>query len=322
MSKISVIVPVYNAEEYLRLCVDSILAQTFTDFELLLIDDGSKDNSGVICDQYAAKDSRVRVFHKENGGVSSARNLGLENAKGDWIIFIDSDDWIADEMFKDIYEKAVSGNADLVYCDLLMQFDDHSEVLHIAEYDTDKTKMLNNFIKSTFGTAVGMFAKKRLYEINEVRYPVGVKYCEDFYVGIRLMLYSEKICYLPTTYYCYNRQNESSASFSFSHHDSNGVQWVFMDSIDLFKREGKYNEHAETLCWRLLKSKQDLVLDEKTYEKFLSMHPDSHRYIWSCPYINVKIKIMMWSLSHNLSFIAQMLLLVRKIRLKFYNIDY
>ena len=94
MSKISVIVPVYNTEKYLRRCVDSILAQTFTDFELLLIDDGSTDGSGAICDEYALKDSRVRVFHKENGGASSARNLGLDNAQGEWITFVDSDDWV------------------------------------------------------------------------------------------------------------------------------------------------------------------------------------------------------------------------------------
>lgn len=81
MPLISVIVPVYNTEKYLHRCIDSILAQTFTDFELLLIDDGSKDNSGKICDEYAAKDSRVRVFHKENGGASSARYMGLNNAK-------------------------------------------------------------------------------------------------------------------------------------------------------------------------------------------------------------------------------------------------
>ena len=100
MSKISVIVPVYNTEKYLHRCIDSILAQTFTDFELLLIDDGSKDNSGAICDEYAAKDSRVRVFHKENGGVSSARNMGLDNAQGEWITFVDSDDVL--------YESALS----------------------------------------------------------------------------------------------------------------------------------------------------------------------------------------------------------------------
>ena len=94
MPKISVIVPVYNAEKYFHRCIDSILAQTFTNFELLLINDGSKDNSGRICDEYAQKDSRVRVFHKENGGASSARNLGLDNAVGKWIMFVDSDDWV------------------------------------------------------------------------------------------------------------------------------------------------------------------------------------------------------------------------------------
>ena len=92
---ISVIVPVYKAEKYLRRCIDSILAQTYTDFELLLIDDGSPDRSGEICDEYAKQDSRVRVFHKPNAGVSSARNLGLDNAKGDWITFVDADDYLA-----------------------------------------------------------------------------------------------------------------------------------------------------------------------------------------------------------------------------------
>ena len=89
---ISVIIPVYNTEKYLHRCIDSVLAQTYQDFELLLIDDGSKDSSGTICDEYAAKDTRVRVFHKENGGVSSARNVGLDNAQGEWITFVDSDD--------------------------------------------------------------------------------------------------------------------------------------------------------------------------------------------------------------------------------------
>ena len=92
--KISVIVPVYNTEKYLRRCVDSILAQTYTDFELLLVNDGSTDGSGAICDEYATRDQRVRVFHKNNGGVSSARNLGLDNACGEWITFADSDDYV------------------------------------------------------------------------------------------------------------------------------------------------------------------------------------------------------------------------------------
>lgn len=97
--KISIIVPVYNVEQYLRRCIDSILNQSFTDFELLLIDDGSKDKSGEICDEYAARDSRIRVFHKENGGVSSARNVGLDNARGEWVAFVDADDEVSDGYF-------------------------------------------------------------------------------------------------------------------------------------------------------------------------------------------------------------------------------
>lgn len=91
------IVPVYNTEKYLDECIQSILNQSFTDFELLLIDDGSTDRSGEICDQYVTKDERVRVFHKENGGVSSARNMGLDEARGEWIAFVDSDDWVFPE---------------------------------------------------------------------------------------------------------------------------------------------------------------------------------------------------------------------------------
>lgn len=104
---ISIIVPVYNTEKYLHRCIDSVLAQTYKDFELLLIDDGSTDSSGAICDEYAEKDGRVRVFHKKNGGVSSARNLGLDNAQGEWITFVDSDDYIEENFL-----KSFDGNLD------------------------------------------------------------------------------------------------------------------------------------------------------------------------------------------------------------------
>lgn len=100
--KVSIIVPVYNAENFLDKCIDSILAQDYSDFELLLIDDGSKDSSGKICDKYALKDRRVRAFHNANGGVSSARNVGVLQAKGEWIVFIDADDWITKDYIKEL----------------------------------------------------------------------------------------------------------------------------------------------------------------------------------------------------------------------------
>ena len=98
MAEVSIIVPVYQVEKYIRQCVDSILAQTFTDFELILVDDGSKDQSGQICDEYARMDTRVKVIHKENGGLSDARNTGMDQASGKYFMFVDSDDYIAPTM--------------------------------------------------------------------------------------------------------------------------------------------------------------------------------------------------------------------------------
>ncbi len=116
MCEISIIVPVYKVEKYLKKCVDSILAQTFSDFELILVDDGSPDNSGRICDDYAKKDARVRVVHKQNGGLSSARNAGIEVAKGKYLGFVDSDDYIAEDMYELLYKAIIKEEADLSIC--------------------------------------------------------------------------------------------------------------------------------------------------------------------------------------------------------------
>ena len=107
MPKVSIIVPIYKAEKYLHRCVDSIIAQTFTDWELLLVDDGSPDRSGEICDEYTGRDNRIRVIHKENGGVSSARNAGLDVAKGQWVVFVDSDDWCEAYYLADFFKEGI-----------------------------------------------------------------------------------------------------------------------------------------------------------------------------------------------------------------------
>ena len=115
---ISIIVAVYKAESCLRRCVDSLLAQTFQDYEILLVDDGSPDRSGEICDEYARKDNRVRVFHKENGGVASARQCGMNNARGEYVIHADPDDWVEPNMLEELYGKAKEENANMIICDV------------------------------------------------------------------------------------------------------------------------------------------------------------------------------------------------------------
>ena len=109
MEKISVIVPVYKTEEYLKRCVDSILASTYENLEVILVDDGSPDNSGKICDEYAQKDSRIKVIHKENGGAADSRNVGTSQASGEYVVYIDSDDFIEDKgFFEELYQKNLS----------------------------------------------------------------------------------------------------------------------------------------------------------------------------------------------------------------------
>ncbi|MCT0015469.1 glycosyltransferase family 2 protein, partial [Lactococcus lactis subsp. lactis] len=127
MPKISVIVPVYNVEKLLRRCLDSIINQSFEDFELLLIDDGSKDNSGQICDHYKKQDERVRVWHIPNGGQSAARNLGIDNVQGDFIAFIDSDDFVELDYLEQLYQPMLEDEVDVVSCRYIAYSEDRDE---------------------------------------------------------------------------------------------------------------------------------------------------------------------------------------------------
>lgn len=174
---ISIIVPVYNVEKFLHRCIDSILAQTFTDFELLLINDGSKDNSGIICDEYAAKDNRVRVFHKENGGASAARNYGLDKAVGQYICFIDSDDWVD----KDYIERLLPNeDEDMVICSYMY---DTGEIFHLSDVVRDKQdigKVLHILIDHMAICAPWCKIMRRdIIEQNNIRFDVNVSAGED-----------------------------------------------------------------------------------------------------------------------------------------------
>ncbi len=205
--KISVIVPVYKAEKYLHRCVDSILAQKFTDFELILVNDGSPDNSGAICDEYAQKDSRVRVFHKENGGVALARNLGLDNAKGEWITFIDADDYIEDG-FLYIPDSAQD--------DLLIQ---NYKVIEGENYDvkfensiippTQIQEFINqNIDKLWLRTPWSKFFKREIIYKNKIKFTEGVKIGEDTIFVLDYLYYTKSVRYMASASYVYEN-NES-----------------------------------------------------------------------------------------------------------------
>ena len=202
---VSIIVPVYNAEKYLNRCIDSILSQTMTDFELLLIDDGSKDNSGRICDEYSEKDARVRVFHKPNGGVSSARNLGLDNAKGKWITFVDADDRCSCNYLEHLLSK-VDDDTDLIisYAVICDSTGEKAEVY--PEYRVNATNFERLFVDSDMHWHTSPWAKlyraSIIYE-NSLRFNEMMHIGEDADFLFSFMLITDKIYVSSDTDYYY-----------------------------------------------------------------------------------------------------------------------
>lgn len=205
MPKISVIIPVYNADKYLNYCIDSILAQTFVDFELLLINDGSNDKSEIICNEYAQIDSRVRVFHKKNEGVSSARNLGLSEALGEWITFVDADDYLC----KDSLESLLNGaSADLIVGGFsrIYKYSGRIELF----YPEDRKINLKNDL-DYFGKMIGIylttpwckFFKNSIIRNNKLKFNKDLFYGEDTDFVFRYVLQIDSIQFVSKQVYCY-----------------------------------------------------------------------------------------------------------------------
>ena len=202
---ISVIVPVYKAEKYLHRCVDSILAQSYTDFELLLIDDGSPDNSGAICDEYVAKDSRVRVFHKENGGVSSARNFGVDNALGKYVAFCDADDYVG-ENWLIAFSEGTYNEVDLVIQGIYyITNKGNIEPKYLAPYKgngvVDKRNLIVQLmLQGVYGCPVTKLFRKQIIEENHIRFDTNSTFREDE------QFFSKYLEYV-TTFKCIDKEN-------------------------------------------------------------------------------------------------------------------
>lgn len=205
MPMVSVIVPVYKVEPYIHQCVDSILAQTYPDFELILVDDGSPDNCGKICDEYANQDSRIHVIHQENGGLSAARNAGIDAAKGEYITFVDSDDFIHPQLIRQLFDAVIKYHVDVSVC-TFERFDRLTEIkidqLNCNEAEVMTAENLLVFHEWNYNYAWGKMYKKKLFD--GIRYPVGKNF-EDVFTTYRILFAAEKekIAWLKQPLYFY-----------------------------------------------------------------------------------------------------------------------
>lgn len=220
--KLSIIVPVYKVEEYLGECVDSLLSQTIDDYEIILVDDGSPDNSGKIADEYAAiNPDMIRVLHIDNGGQGRARNFALDIAKGDFVGFVDSDDWVTHDMYEKMYIRAAETGADVVVCDFMERFADGRESVLPAS-------LQDNWLGSA-GSSCNKIFRRSL--VGELRFPVGLWY-EDFYFSAVMLLRSKHTEFIAEPLYIYRRGQESTM------HNNNAAKNLDMLTImDMLEKE-------------------------------------------------------------------------------------
>lgn len=257
MPAISVIVPIYKAEKYLTRCVESILNQSFADLEVILVDDGSPDNCPRICDAYAKVDKRVRVIHKDNAGVSSARNKGIDASEGKYIAFVDSDDWLEPNMYSEMMNTAVEYDCDLVLCDCVKDYPDRSEVYthHIRQgfYDYDHLlkeyyphllMMENVEYPATISNWLCLWrrdlARGNLFG-DHLNYVESVRFSEDLLFGAQLMSRANSFYYMKGQAYYHYCMNEDSVTHSFDSAKWKNYKLLYEEAEQYFLRIKVYD---------------------------------------------------------------------------------
>lgn len=283
--KISVIVPIFNTVQYLPRCIDSILSQSFTDFELLLVDDGSTDGSGAICDKYAVKDSRIRVFHKKNGGVSSARNLGLDKAKGEWVSFVDSDDALG----KHYLEHLMGDDSDLVITGLQRLSGDNVDILapKMAQY-VSMSEMPSHWnlpeMNYLYCFPVAKRYRNDIIKENNLRFDENLFYQEDLGFVLSYMVFIDGFVELPYADYEYlivetNRAGKfmMNAIQLIAHYDSlNGL----FDKMEL-KCKGGFHYVRNNVNLRLLRCLYAFFQNCSNYNEYIETSRIFRRQKWS-----------------------------------------
>ncbi len=213
-NKVSVVIPVYNSEKYISRCIESVLSQTYKDLEIILVDDGSKDNSGEICDNYKSIDKRVQVYHRDNSGVSASRNYGISKSSGKYICFIDSDDWIESCFIENFFKNGIEIDYQFVTQGIL--FDDLTKSWSFFEYD-DQIITRNNLLISKYkiidnGCPVGKLFKREIIEKYEIEFPTEISFHEDHVFVLKYINHVSKLHLVSGAYYHYMKVGDVTLS--------------------------------------------------------------------------------------------------------------
>ena len=310
---ISIIVPVYNAEKYLGKCIQSLLSQNYTNIELVLVDDGSTDSSGILCDNYAESDSRIIVIHKQNGGVSSARNIGLETATGKYVTFVDSDDYVSNNYISSLYNNLIRNKTDLSFCKFAFLYNDidyreESDLPSLIDLSQNFTliSFANRFFNSKEyipSSACRILYKKSI--ITDLKFNKDIRIGEDWMFILNAIFRSKRISSVNEPLYFY-RSNENSATHSYYKDYLNNVINIKYELEKLFANlTGSFNllsTYNALLCYHAVTN--ELKGSKKDYRKKIKEIRESDLYpyfkftqVFSICGLKKKIKyILIWIL--------------------------
>lgn len=309
---ISVIIPVYNVVKYLRRCLDSVIAQTYQNLEIICVDDGSIDDSGKICDQYTVRDARIKVIHQENQGLSAARNRGLDAAEGEYIAFVDSDDYILEDMYKKMLDKLLNYNVDLCVCQWQYEFSDGRQVVKKKNIDPTiygcKTSLeFARFLyRGNYENGVVVAAWNKLYRralLDKIRFEGRIH--EDEAFSGRIMAKNISVYVMEDQFYVYAQNEDSLTNKPFS-----ANKFFFLDALaerrELFKSDAFIRQETELLYCNMyieycLRARKDGVAVS---------HPERYRQIFRNMFsslrregkVNIKfrLRMMLFSFSPSL----------------------
>ena len=309
---ISVIIPVYNVEKYLHRCLDSVIAQTYQNLEIICVDDGSIDDSGKICDQYAVRDARIKIIHQENQGLSAARNRGLDAAEGEYIAFVDSDDYILEDMYKKMLDKLLNYNVDLCVCQWQYEFSDGRQVVKRKNIDPTiygrkaSLEFARFLYMGNYENGVVVAAWNKLYRrvlLDKIRFE-GRIHEDEAFCG-RIMAKNISVYVMEEQFYVYAQNGDSLTNKPFS-----ANKFFFLDTLaerrELFKSDAFIRQETEQLYCNMyieycLRARKDGVAVS---------HPERYRQIFRKMFsslrregktnIKFRLRMMLFSFSPSL----------------------
>jgi glycosyltransferase involved in cell wall biosynthesis len=325
---VSVIVPVYNVESYLGRCLDSIVAQTFSDIEIVLVDDASPDNSPKICDEYALKDVRFKVIHKtKNEGLPQARKSGLEIADSEFVLYVDSDDWIEPDMVEKLYAKAITDNLDVVVCDM---YSDSNKKYPKYDFSTDNKVIIAKqlFTYQCQNSVWNKLIKKSIYQL--VEFPFDGQ-SEDMIITVQTLYYANNIGFIPNKMYHYFFNPQGMTYDSNRRQDRNEERFRnFILLFNILKKqfpntsilEPEYSSviNASKIAYIFPRESRDI----KKFNQLSQIYPISSKQIFSKKYLNMSFRsrIILFLAANNLIFLVKafdfLLPIYRVLKRRFY----